>query len=130
MRFVGLDGKGATFARSGREAQRPVRAVPVVVIDEDPQHVLEVAAVGGQQPVGPLSAHRACKAPATASALGASIGVLMTSIPSLRKTSSKTPLNFASLLRIRSQAGTCLVRKLPDEVPRVLGNPGAGWRAR
>lgn len=48
--------------RRRRETQRTVWPVPVVVVDEGPQHTLKVPAVGDQQPVQALPAHRANEA--------------------------------------------------------------------
>ncbi len=38
------------------QSERPVRTVPVVVLDVDPEYLLEVAAADDQQPVQALSA--------------------------------------------------------------------------
>jgi hypothetical protein len=80
----------------GGEAKRPVRAMSVVVVDEHPQHALEVWAACDQQPVEALPAHVPTKRSAIAFALGAPIGVRTTSAPSTRKISSKAAVNLAS----------------------------------
>jgi hypothetical protein len=54
--------KRGSPAVRGREVQGAMRSVPVVVIDEHPQHVLQLAAAEDQGPVEALAAHGADKA--------------------------------------------------------------------
>src|SRR2546422_9286539 len=44
------------------QVERAMRPLSVVVVDEDPEHPLEVAPVENQQPVQTLSTHRADEA--------------------------------------------------------------------
>jgi hypothetical protein len=70
-------------------AQRTIGPLAVGVVDIDPEHVLEVAAVEDQQPVETLERTVRTKRSAIAFAFGACTGVFTIGIPSLRKTSSK-----------------------------------------
>jgi hypothetical protein len=76
-------------------AERPVRALAVVVLDEDAQDPVELAQSGNQQPVEALRPHGADEALGICVRLGARGGVRITLMPSPRKTSSKLATNFA-----------------------------------
>lgn len=69
--------------------QGSTRTVPVVMLDVSPQHALKMTAVEQQQPVQALSPHTSDPALGKGVRPGARIGVRMTSVPSLRRTSSK-----------------------------------------
>src|SRR6266571_5041251 len=90
------------------ELERPVGAVPVVVLDVDPKGLLKMAAPDEQQPVQALGADGADHRSAYAFAVGARTGVASTWAPSERNTSSKLRQNFAS--RSWSRKRTCRPR--------------------
>lgn len=80
-------------AAAGRAArvERSVWPVAVLMLDEDAEHPLEIAAVEDQEPVETLRSDGADKA------LGNRvIGVRTISIPSLRKTMSKSRGNLVT----------------------------------
>jgi hypothetical protein len=83
------------------EVERAVWSVAVVMIDVDAQDALEVSTISDEQPIEALGAHGPHDRSATAFALGARNGVLTTSTPSLRKTSSNACLNLLSRSWIR-----------------------------
>jgi hypothetical protein len=106
-----------TFAgdRQGRggvgrlKVQRPVRAMPVVVLDVEPQHLLEMAAPDDQQPVQALGTDGANPAFRVGVGVGgACTGVNSTWAPTERNTSSKARQNLASWSR--SKKPTCRPR--------------------
>jgi hypothetical protein len=96
------------------QPERPVRAVGIVVLDVDPQDLLEVAAIEDEQPVQALSPYRAN--PALRIGIGVrrlyrrdqNLGALGA------HTSSKLRGNFASWSAARS-AAVVLVRRAPRE---------------
>src|SRR4029453_2827303 len=63
---------------------------------------------------------------ATALALGAWIGVRMTSAPAARQMSSKARVNLLSRSRIRDRGGCGLVVEGGGQVAGLLGDPRAG----
>jgi hypothetical protein len=83
------------------QPERPVRMVDVVVLDIDPQDLLEVAAPDDQQPVQALGAHRPDPTFRMGVPFAACTGVISTSAPFEQNTSSKLRENFASWSRSR-----------------------------
>jgi hypothetical protein len=107
-----------------REIQGTVRAVSVVVIDVGPQHPLKVAAVGDQQPAQALS-------PAVPTNRSAIVGPGSFD----RSPDDLDSLAAEDLVEGAAELGVVVsdqepgrrppVRKLPGEVPRLLGDPGS-----
>ena len=90
-------GDGSRWLLLGRfERERTVWPVSVVMGGVDAEHLLEVAAVDDQDPVEALAAESCDPTLGVRFAFGARIGVRMILMPSLWKTSSKTPLNLLS----------------------------------
>jgi hypothetical protein len=83
------------------QPNRPVGTVAVVMLDIDPEDLLEVAAADDQQPVQHSARTVRTQRSAYAFALGARTGVTRTSPPSERNTSLKLRENFASRSRSR-----------------------------
>ena len=81
--------------------ERPVGTVAVVMLDVDPQDLLEMASADDQQPVQALGADRADPALRVGVRLGARTGVTSTSPPCERNTSSKARKNLVSRSRSR-----------------------------
>jgi hypothetical protein len=73
------------------------------MLDEDAEHPFEMAAVEDQEPVETLRSDVRTKRSATAFPFGARTGVRTISIPSLRKTMSKSRVNLLSGSRIRKR---------------------------
>ncbi len=85
-------------------AQEAVLAVLVVVGDEIGQYLLEVGPAEDEETVQALSADAAHKALGDRVRTRARTGVLMTLMPSVKKTSWKPAVNFAPLSRTRNLA--------------------------
>jgi len=85
----------------------PVGTMGVVVLHVGPEYLLQVPAADDQQPVQALGTDRGDPAFGVALALGACTGVISTSVPSDRNTSSKARVNFASRWRMRNCNGRC-----------------------
>jgi hypothetical protein len=83
------------------EAQRPVGAMLVVVLDIDMQYLFQVAASHGEQPVQALDADGANPALCVGVRRGCSTGVTSTFVPSEQNTSSNARENLASRSRTR-----------------------------
>jgi hypothetical protein len=83
------------------QPERPVRTVDVVVLDIDPQDLLEVAAPDDQQPVQALGAHRPDPTFRMGVPFAACTGVISTSAPFEQNTSPKLRENVASWSRSR-----------------------------
>jgi len=95
-----------------QEVERAVRAVAVVVLDEDAEHSLEVAPVENEDQSRHSERAVRTKRSAIAFALGDRIGVLMISTPSPRKTVSKSRVNLLSRSRIRKRTGVARSHKI------------------
>jgi hypothetical protein len=76
-----------------QQVEGAVRPLAVVVVDEDAQHLLEVAAVEDQQPVETFGADGSGKPLGDRVRLRCPHRRLAIRMPSLRKTSSKEPLH-------------------------------------
>jgi hypothetical protein len=76
--------------------ERPMRTMPVVVLDIDPQDLRQVASSDDQEPVRHSARTVRTHRSAYAFALGARTGVISTWAPSEQNTSSKLRENFAS----------------------------------
>jgi hypothetical protein len=72
----------------------------VVVLEEVDEYAAEVALVADHEPVVALSTHGLHESLCVGFGDWARIGVRITRIPSVAKTSSKTPVNFLSRSRI------------------------------
>jgi hypothetical protein len=86
-RIVATEGRFDGWVRR-LQPEGPVRAMTVVVVDMDPQHLLEVAAADRQEPVQALGADGPDPAFGVGVGVGACSGVIGTSVPSDRNTSS------------------------------------------
>lgn len=126
-------GDGRWYSRHGhyvdairrREVQGAVRPMSVVMINEGPQDPLEVATVGDQQPIQALSPHGPDEA------LGDRVRLRRFD----RGADDPDPLAAKDLIESTVELGVVVadqearwsptVRELPDEVPRLLCDPGA-----
>jgi hypothetical protein len=121
--------------------QCPVRTVPVVVLQRDPEDPLQVTTANGQQPV------QAFGADSTDPPLGVGVGVrrldgvTSTSAPSERSTSSNPQQNFASrsptqraptgaLVQHREQAARLLGNQAPLGLAVTPADAPGGWPVR
>ena len=107
MERIRRSGEAESTSRLWRdESQATMRTMAVVVLDVGVQDTLELATAGDQDPVEELAPHGADEALGKRVGLWSlDIGVRTISIPSLRKTSSKAPVNFASRSWIRKRGG-------------------------
>src|SRR5215208_6098532 len=85
------------------ELQRPMRPVPVVVLDVDSQDLLQVPATHDEQPVQALGPHRPDPALGVGVSVGAFTGVTNTLASSEQNMSSNPRQNFASRSRTRKR---------------------------
>ena len=90
------------------------RAVLVVMATVDAEHVLEMTSAEDEDPVEAVGAERSYPAFGVGVRVRRLIGVRITLMPSVRKTSSKAWLNFASQSWIRNRKGcsspNCMTR--------------------
>lgn len=101
-----------------------MRSVPVVVVGEGEQHALEVSPVRDQQPVQALSAHRADEALGDRVGLRRFDGCPYDLDPVAAEDLVEGAAELGVVVADQEACSRSGVLQVPDEVPRLLGDPG------